>query len=131
MRTSSWVCAFRTQGAVGVKWLVAGALVALVTAAPAASFASGAVTDKNVVQQLASAKTAADYNALAAYFRKKAAEAGAKAKQHQEMLAAVSGKPLASWGPHCQEFIETYTKMQKDYEKSAAEMEAAAKDASK
>ena len=133
MRTLGRDVTGRSRGTIAGRgrWCAAVVLVALVAAAPMASFAAGAVTDKNVVEKLTTAKTAADYTALAAYFRAKAADAGAKVKQHEAMLKAVSGKPLASWGPHCQGFIESYSNMQKDYEASAAEMEAAAKNAPK
>jgi hypothetical protein len=60
-----------------VGWFVALALTALVAVAPKASFGADAITDKNVVEMLANAKTAADYKALAAYFHAKAADEGA------------------------------------------------------
>jgi hypothetical protein len=47
------------------------------------------------------------------------------------MLKAVSGKPLASWSPHCQGFIDAATKMQKEYEMAAVDLDEAAKNAPK
>ncbi len=115
-----------------VGWFVALALIALVAAAPRASLGAGTTTDKNVAEKLATAKTAADYKARAAYFHAKAAHVGGvDLKRDEAMLKAVSGKPLASWGQHCAALIGSDTKMQQTYEAAATELDEAAKNAPK
>lgn len=97
--------------------------------------AADAVTDGNVAERIAGAQTAADHEALAAYFRAQAAAAGEKVKLHQAMLASVTakwaGKNSASWERHCRSLIRMYTDAQKEAEGLAAEHDAMAKAASK
>lgn len=97
--------------------------------------AAGPVTDDNVAERLASAQTAADHEALAAYFRAEAAAAGEKVKLHQAMLASatkkVAGKSWVSWELHCNGLIKMYKDAQKEAEGLAAEHEAMAKVAAK
>ncbi len=66
-------------------WLLVPALLILAaTALPTvrASAQQPAVTDDNLEQMIANAKTPADHEAIAAYYDKEAADAEAKAKLH-------------------------------------------------
>jgi hypothetical protein len=102
--------------------------------APAVS-AADAVTDENVAERVASAQTAADHEALAAYFRAQAAAAGEKVKLHQNMLSSsakkVAGKSWVSWEMHCQSLIRSYKNAQKEAEQLAADHERLAKEAAR
>ncbi|MFZ0888547.1 MAG: hypothetical protein WA005_08855 [Candidatus Binataceae bacterium] len=66
-------------------WLLAPALLVLVASALPAVRASAqqpVVTDDNLEQMIANAKTPADHEAIAAFYDKEAADAEAKAKLH-------------------------------------------------
>jgi len=129
------------QHGTGTKWARAYALglaaamfvvLNLVSMPPLA--AADTVTDANVVQLAASAKTAADHEALATYFRNQAAAAGEKVKVHEEVLAAVKkggGKASSSWKAHCKSLIAMYKDLQKEAESMAKEHESLAKKAGK
>ena len=93
---------------------------------------AGPVTEQNVTQRISTAKTAADHQALAAYFKAQAATAAQKVKDHQAMLASfkkIGGKPGQVWESHCQSLIKTYGTQAKDYEKLADEQDTLAKEA--
>jgi hypothetical protein len=101
---------------------------------------SAAVSDpanaKNLKQKIATAKTAADHKAIAAYYQAEAAKAKAKVTEHQEMLEAykkagfgtVSKTPNAPGTiEHCNHLIKNYqdlaeslTMMAKAHEEMAA-----------
>jgi hypothetical protein len=51
--------------------------------------AADAVTDANVASKIEQAKTTADYEALAAYFKQEAVQAGETVTLHEQMLASV------------------------------------------
>ncbi len=89
------------------------------------------ITDQNVDQMLAAAKTPEDHQALAAYFTAKAAAAGEQAKTHERMLNALQGQskpPAASmWRSHCNNLIRTFRNQQDDYKSLAKVQETIAK----
>ena len=92
----------------------------------------GAVTAANVAQRIESAKTAADHQALAAYFSSQAAAAAEKVKEHEGMLTALKQTRMASvMAPHCNALIKSSKEAQKDYQKLAQEEENLAKQAGK
>src|SRR5712692_9797932 len=66
--------------------LAAGLVLLAATSLPIirASAQQAVVTDDNLQQMIANAKTSADHGAIAAYYDKEAAEAEAKAKLHHE-----------------------------------------------
>ncbi len=88
------------------------------------------ITDENVAEHVATAKTAAEHQALASFFRAKAAEEGERVKRHEKMLAHYKqggGKPYLHMTEHCQDIISTARQLQKDYEMLAAAHEESAK----
>ncbi len=93
-------------------------------ALPQPVHAAGEVTDANVAEKVESAATKADHEALAAYFRGKATEAGETVQLHEKMLAATkrweSGKEQSRQIGHCGLLV-----------RSAQEAEAAYKDLAK
>ena len=109
--------------------LLSALTLAIVAMAPVRARAE-VVTDANVSQMMASAKASADYQALAAYFNAQAADAAAKVKTHEAMLASVKGgggKGAANFAPHCETLISSFKETQKQYEALAAQYTAAAK----
>lgn len=97
--------------------------------------AHDAITDDNVVERVASAQTAADHEALAAYFDAQAAAAGAKVEMHEKMLASPNqkalGKITASWETHCKNMIRSYKEAQKEAGALAEAQREMAKNAAK
>jgi hypothetical protein len=97
--------------------------------------AADAITDDNVAERVASAQTAADHEALAAYFDSQAAAAAAKIKLHEKMLTSanqkISGKSAASWEMHCKSMIRSYKEAQKEAEALAEAQRGMAKEAGK
>ena len=85
------------------------------------------VTEANVGQMMASAKTPADHQALADYFKAQAANAAQKVKEHETWLSDLKksgsggGKAYANSLAHCQTLIASYRKLQKSYEAMAEE----------
>lgn len=82
------------------------------------------ITKENVAKRIAEAKTAADHEALASYFRAQAAEAAAMLKIHQNMktwYGPVEKFPYDStWMiNHCQNLVRTYRLAQEEYESLA------------
>lgn len=114
-----------------IAWMVA--MVLAFAIAPVGPAFSETVTEANVAQAIASAKTAEDYQALAAYFHAHAAAAGENVKLHQAMLQSweksVSGKSLEHMRQHCRDLIESYRKLQKENEALARQYESMAKGA--
>lgn len=88
--------------------------------------AAETITDENVGQMMAAAKTPADQQALVAYFKGQAALAAQKVKYHEAWLAdlkkpgTLAGKGGVSAASHCDSLIASYKKQQKDYEAMAA-----------
>jgi len=98
----------------------------------AATLAQG-VTDQNVAERVAAAKTAQEHEALATFFKGEAAAAGDKVKEHESMLASwqktTSGRSIVVMRQHCQNAITSYKRLQKDYQAMAEEQEKLAKEA--
>ena len=100
------------------------ALLFLAVAGMPAPARAAAVTDANLAEMSAKAKTKADHEALAAYFQEKAAEAGKTVELHQQMYRAVAagglkGQSGMEW--HCRNAIRTARNLQEAYEELAAE----------
>ena len=90
------------------------------------------VTEDNLAQKIETAKTAADHEAIAAFYQAKAAASTQEAKRHEAMLAAYKksgGKMYQAWENHCKSLVQSYTKEGKDYEMLAKEHEKMAKTA--
>ncbi|MDX2169184.1 MAG: hypothetical protein SF182_19095 [Deltaproteobacteria bacterium] len=114
-----------TRGLLFITALTTG-VVALGNAARADT-----VTDDNAMAMMEGAKTSADFQALATYYRGKATQAKAAAQRHKSMQAAIGqgpGKPPYNWTAHCRRLIRLsqdqaadYTAMAAAYEKLAAE----------
>lgn len=93
--------------------LLAAGLI-LLAAASLPTFRAGAqetvVTDDNLDQALASAKTPADHEAIAAYYDQEAASNYAKAKLHHAVhhnYERFRSKP-PDMGPHCDELAKYF-----------------------
>ena len=101
------------------------------TAARARAADTAAITEQNVAEHLASAHSAQDHQAIAAFFRSEAAAAGDHLKMHEAMLASweksVAGRSLQVMREHCHAIMRSLTQMQKDYEAMAQEHEKLAK----
>lgn len=106
------------------------ATLVLLLSGAAAVPADADVTDDSVVEQVQAAKTAADHEALAAYFRAQAAAAAANAKKHEAMTMPMGGS-RDIWANHCKSLVKTFNEQQKDYTALAAEQEKLAKEAGK
>lgn len=84
------------------------------------------VTDDNVAERIAQAKTSADHEAIAEYYKAQAAVAAAKVKEHEAMLASyknVAGTSLEIMRNHCKGLIQSYGQEQREYEALAKEHE--------
>ena len=106
------------------------AVVLAVAVGGVAAAQAAAVTDDNVAQKVESATTAADHQALAAFFNAKAEAAARNANRHKSMVHAYGGS-RDIWGNHCRSLVKTFTEQEKDYKALAAEQETLAKEASK
>jgi predicted secreted protein len=101
------------------------ALALLIGMVPMA--ASAQVTDDNVVQQLQSAKTPADHQALADYFNAKAEAAAANAAKHESMAGVSQRGAHDVWREHCSSLVKTYRRQASDYRALAKQQEQLAK----
>ncbi len=105
---------------------IAGA-VALGLALAGVAHAQEPITEANVAQHIATAKTAADHQAIANFYKAQAAAAGEKVKMHEAMDAAYksgqTGKTEARFHEHCKDLISSYKKEQKDNLELAKEHE--------
>ena len=105
----------------------------LLFSAGSPSLAVTEVTADNAAEAVGSAKTGADYEALAAYYRKQAAEQEALAKTHEKMLPRFQdfGKAgtRTDMSAHCKRIIEDSRKLKGEYEALAKMYEQMAKDA--
>jgi hypothetical protein len=100
---------------------VSVALAFALNLAPAPSGAAD-VTAANVSDHIASAKTAADHEAIAGYFRSEAAAEGERVKTHEAMLESYkksSGKPYLVMIDHCKAAIAKSRDLEKEYSKMA------------
>jgi hypothetical protein len=65
--------------------------------------------DQDIEQMTANAKTAADYEALAAYYQKKGEEAQKQLEWHQKLYKTYSQNPrLSTLRMHCHRLIHIY-----------------------
>jgi len=105
--------------------LLAAGVVALVTALSLPAFTAGAAYAADIEEMIASAKTPADHEAIAAYFDKQAADAKAKAEEHRKMGESYKkgGGALAEkthFHEHCEALVKIYNQAAKDYAAMAA-----------
>jgi hypothetical protein len=107
--------------------LTAGCLLAL---APATGWAQASVGGSGDLLQamVDSADTPAQHQALARYFRARAAEAKALAETHQAMSRSYSGKPgeIRNMNKHCDQIAKLNQDLAAQYESLAKAEEAAA-----
>jgi hypothetical protein len=117
-----------TRSGLAARFLAIAAL-GLTLTCTFASDTHAQVTAQNVAEKIAAAKTPADQEAIAAYYRSEAAAAAEKVKSHEAMMA--SYKTFGKGGPgladHCKTLIAQYRAAEQDYTKMAAEHEALAK----
>jgi hypothetical protein len=110
-----------------IAMVAAGCLLAL---APGAAWAQAqASASDNLLQVLVdSANTPAQHQALARYFRARAAEAKALAETHQAMSRSYSGKPgeIRNMNKHCDQIAKLNQDLAAQYESLAKAEEAAA-----
>lgn len=112
----------------------AGSFLALVLAL--APLQARAGSEMSIDQQIATAKTAADHEAIAAYFDKQAAAAKAEAKAHAAMAEAykkVGGAATAKLhlDKHCDKIEASYEAVAKQNEELANAHRAMAKELGK
>jgi len=102
-----------------VRSLALFALLATLVVAPAAVAASPAVTDENVAELTVKAKTAADHQALAEYYKAKVTEAEQQVARHEQMMNSVrgrmAGKPYRGMRGHCRRLIASYSDAAAEY----------------
>jgi hypothetical protein len=127
MREDTMRLGFRTK--IPTLAALSTAALALVLSAGWPSLAAGEITSDSLAEAVESAKTAADYEALAAYYRKLAEEQEARAKMHEKMLPRfrdfVKGQNLSS---HCKNIIADARKLAGQYEAMAKGYEQLAKE---
>lgn len=90
------------------------------------------VTDATVEARVAAAKTPADHEAIATYYRAEAAAAEAAVKRHEAMLAkyrTLSSETTRIMQGHCTTLISSYKKVAESFEGLAKEQENLAKGA--
>jgi hypothetical protein len=116
--------------------LAPAALLAIVVAAgmlaPASTISAG--EDADLDKMISSAKTAADHEAIAAEYQRRAAAAKADSAKHAEMAAAYkkAGGALVEKqhiDKHCDILVDLYKKVAKEFETLAKDHEAMAKEA--
>lgn len=115
-----------TRGAV----ICTGVFLLLTAVEAPRSVAADAVTEDTVAARVSAAKTAADHEAIAAYYRAQAAEDAKQVKHHEAMLKAydnVAGVSKEIMRQHCQRLITSYRQAQEAFEGLAAEQEKLAK----
>ena len=109
----------RTRLFVGLALLVLGIAVAL----PGSPVSVAGAAD--IEQMIASAKTPADHEAIAAYYEGQAKEARQKAEEHRKMGAVYKKEGGAflhktHFDEHCAALIRNFTSEAKEYEALAA-----------
>jgi hypothetical protein len=101
-------------------------LAAVVIGSANSPVRADAITDDNVEAALASAKTASDHQALAAYFTAKSKQAQNNVQKHRSMSGLFGGKGSQAWDSHCRSLMRTYEEQAKDYAALAKEQSAVA-----
>jgi hypothetical protein len=74
---------------------------------------------KDIEQMVATAKTPADHEAIAAYYEKEAQDAHKKHAQHQKMEESYKKNPAlnkSNFGWHCDQVAQNYEKIAKQYD---------------
>jgi len=114
----------RSERHISTRTALALAALLAVIAAFGGTARAQQVTEDNLAQKIETAKTAADHEAIAAFYQAKAAASTEEAKRHEAMLASykkVGGKMYQAWENHCKSLIQSYNKEAKDYEMLAKE----------
>jgi hypothetical protein len=108
-----------------IAMVAAGCLLAL---APAAAWAQASASADLLQVMVDSANTPAQHQALARYFRARAAEAKALAETHQAMSRSYSGKPgeIRNMNKHCDQIAKLNQDLAVQYDSLAKAEEAAA-----
>ncbi len=113
-------------------------LAALASAFPRPNDEKATLTHKQLKALIASAKTPADHQRLAAYYQQEAKRLAARAKEHEEMAAEYEKRPVPyeSKNPgtipgaiHCQNFAKLYKQEAEEAQALAAIHEEMAKEA--
>ena len=85
-----------------------------------------AITTDNVVQRTAEAKTAADHQALSAFYRSQATAAAQAVALHEDMLRSYAndqGRSKVIMREHCDRLIQSYGQQQRDLQALARDHE--------
>lgn len=97
--------------------------------------AADGVTDATVAEKSAAATTAADLEALAAYFSDKATEAGKRVELHQDLLTGLKQGPAIrrhhALSTHCKALVSSARRAQEAYQTLADDYAGLAIGASK
>jgi hypothetical protein len=113
------------------------ALLALFLTTTATIAVAETVTDANVAELTAKAETAADHEAIAAYYREEAKQALEQVKFHENMARRGTGpsapgkQAFNAMKPHCDKLIRSYQQAAESYEALAKLHEQLAKEAGK
>lgn len=102
-------------------WKTIGTVLAVLAALALTVLPPGSAEEAtNVEQMIANAKTAADHEAIAAFYEKEAQAAHAKHLQHQKMSDSYAKIPVlekkAGAVAHCNTIAKNYAEMAKEYE---------------
>jgi hypothetical protein len=115
------------------------AFLVVATVSAVGVVAAQALDASDLPQAIENAKTAADHEAIAAYFDEQAKEARAAAARHEKMGATYKKHPPTSpksgsghafhaqMGEHCDDLVSQYEEAARDYEAMAAAHRAEAK----
>ncbi len=89
--------------------LVMGPVLMLMVAAATLPTARAFAQDENIEQMIENAKTAADYEAIAAYYEKKADEAQQQLQWHESLYKTYKQNPrMSTMQMHCHRLISLY-----------------------
>lgn len=111
------------------------ALTIVAACAIAAPFAVAVDAAGDITAMIANAKTAADHEAIAAYYDKEAATSKEKAALHRRMLEVIKkrggGPDIAKWrmDQHCEDLVKGFDSAAKMYTEMAQAHREMAKDA--
>jgi len=90
---------------------------------------AGPVTDDTITERIATMKTPADQQAIAAYYQTKADASAAEVKRHEAMIKAYGGHGGKTMNKHCELLLSTARQQEVQYKvlaKEHAEMAAKA-----
>lgn len=99
-------------------------LLSLLVFAAVWALPGGALAAEDITAMIANAKTAADHEAIAAYYDKEAAGAKENAELHSKMLKVIKtqgGPGVAKWhmDTHCADLVKGYESAAKRYTEMA------------